>query len=414
MKTVAVIVQEGFAPFEFGLACEAFGLDRTDDGIPRVRLPDRHARARPGTQQPRVLASTSTPISPSRTRRTSSWSRPIPRATWGSVDPRVTDVIRRAVERDAWVLSVCSGAFVVAASGVLDGRRATTHWMYADTMAAMYPLIEVDPDVLYVQDGRIITSAGTAAGLDACLHLLRQELGAGADQPHRAAHGRAAAARRRSGAVHRQAAAPGGLALARAGDGLDGARTCATTSPSTSSRRRRTCRRARSPVASRPTSARRRPPGSRGSGSSMPSDCSSGPTWASTASPRRAASARRRCCGRTSRGCWARPRPRTAPPSAATSTRSPPRPCSSRRSRSRGPRGACLPPSARGGGECTGCSRFPSRALAVGRALAGARRRGDAGAGPERGGDHCLTKRALLNLSQHGSSLTAAETSGET
>ena len=61
---------------------------------------------------------------------------------------------------------------------MLDGRRATTHWMYADAMQRMYPSIEVDPDVLYVQDGRIITSAGTAAGLDACLHLLRQELGA--------------------------------------------------------------------------------------------------------------------------------------------------------------------------------------------------------------------------------------------
>jgi transcriptional regulator GlxA family with amidase domain len=76
------------------------------------------------------------------------------------------------------VLSVCSGSFVVAAAGVLDGRKATTHWMYAQKMAEMYPKVDVDPDVLYVQDGRIITSAGTAAGLDACLHLLRQELGA--------------------------------------------------------------------------------------------------------------------------------------------------------------------------------------------------------------------------------------------
>ncbi|MFX5521734.1 DJ-1/PfpI family protein, partial [Acinetobacter baumannii] len=72
----------------------------------------------------------------------------------------------------------CSGSFVLAAAGVLDGRRATTHWRYAQTMARMYPKIEVDPDVLYVQAGNILTSAGTAAGLDACLHLLRQELGA--------------------------------------------------------------------------------------------------------------------------------------------------------------------------------------------------------------------------------------------
>jgi transcriptional regulator GlxA family with amidase domain len=75
-------------------------------------------------------------------------------------------------------MSVCTGAFILAAAGVLDGRRATTHWMYARDLAAMYPLIDVDPDVLFVQDGRIITSAGTAAGIDACLHLLRIELGA--------------------------------------------------------------------------------------------------------------------------------------------------------------------------------------------------------------------------------------------
>jgi transcriptional regulator GlxA family with amidase domain len=79
------------------------------------------------------------------------------------VDERVSAVVRRAVERGAWVLTVCSGSFGGAA-GVLDGRRATTHWRYADTMAEMYPRIDVDPNVLYVQDGRIITSAGTAAG----------------------------------------------------------------------------------------------------------------------------------------------------------------------------------------------------------------------------------------------------------
>ena len=103
---------------------------------------------------------------------------PTPREWWGRTDPRVLDVVRHAADRGAWLLSVCSGSFILAAAGVLDGRRATTHWMYAATMAEMYPSIDVDPDVLYVQDGRIITSAGTAAGLDACLHLLRQELGA--------------------------------------------------------------------------------------------------------------------------------------------------------------------------------------------------------------------------------------------
>lgn len=177
MRSVAVVIQPGFAPFEFGLACEAFGLDRSDDGIPnfdfRIVAPDpgavpsnlgfsvnvEHGLEAAADVDILVLA-------------------PIPREQWGAVDPRVTAAVRAAHARGAWLLSVCSGSFVIAASGVLDGQRATTHWMYADTMSRMYPTIEVDPTVLYVQSGRVITSAGTAAGLDACLHLLRQELGA--------------------------------------------------------------------------------------------------------------------------------------------------------------------------------------------------------------------------------------------
>jgi AraC family transcriptional activator FtrA len=177
MKTVAVIVQQGFAPFEFGLACEAFGLDRSNDGIPnfdfRIVTPD------PGAIASNIGFTLNVGLDLAFADEADLVVvTPIPRSSWGNVDERVSAVVRRAVARGAWVLTVCSGAFAVAASGVLDGKRATTHWMYADTMAAMYPAIEVDPDVLYVQDGRIITSAGTAAGLDACLHLLRQELGA--------------------------------------------------------------------------------------------------------------------------------------------------------------------------------------------------------------------------------------------
>ncbi|WP_137844562.1 helix-turn-helix domain-containing protein [Microbacterium sp. 2FI] len=177
MKTVAVIVQHGFAPFEFGLACEAFGLDRSSDGIPNFDF--RIVTPEPGAISSNIGFSINVEHDLAFADEADLVVvTPIPRSSWGSADERVSAVVRRAVARDAWVLTVCSGAFAVAASGVLDGRRATTHWMYADTMAAMYPAIEVDPDVLYVQDGRIITSAGTAAGLDACLHLLRQELGA--------------------------------------------------------------------------------------------------------------------------------------------------------------------------------------------------------------------------------------------
>ncbi|MEZ3162178.1 helix-turn-helix domain-containing protein [Microbacterium sp. BWT-B31] len=177
MKTVACIVTDGFAPFEFGVACEAFGLDRSDDGIPSFDF--RIVTPEPGVVESKMGFSINV-------RSDLSFAyeadlvvvSPTPREYWGRIDERLLEVIRDAVARGAWVLSVCSGSFVLAAAGVLDGRKATTHWMYAQTMVAMYPQIEVDPDVLYVQDGRIITSAGTAAGIDACLHLLRQELGA--------------------------------------------------------------------------------------------------------------------------------------------------------------------------------------------------------------------------------------------
>ena len=84
----------------------------------------------------------------------------------------------RADERGAWIMSLCSGVFTLAKAGLLDGRRATAHWMNAEELARECPCIDVELDVLYVEDGNIITSAGTAAGIDACLHLVRKELGA--------------------------------------------------------------------------------------------------------------------------------------------------------------------------------------------------------------------------------------------
>lgn len=177
MKTVACVVLPGFAPFEFGVACEAFGLDRSDDGIPNFDF--RVVTPTPGVVPSKIGFSINVDADLSFAYEADLVViSPIPHEYWDDVDDRVLDLVRHAVARDAWVLSVCSGSFVLAAAGVLDGRRATTHWMYAEKMASLYPEIDVDPNVLYVQDGRIITSAGTAAGLDACLHLLRIELGA--------------------------------------------------------------------------------------------------------------------------------------------------------------------------------------------------------------------------------------------
>ena len=177
MKTVACVVLPGFAPFEFGVACEAFGLDRFDDGIPNFDF--RVVTPTPGVVPSKIGFSINVDADLSFAYEADLVViSPIPQEYWDDVDERVLDLVRHAVARDAWVLSVCSGSFVLAAAGVLDGRRATTHWMYAEKMASLYPEIDVDPNALYVQDGRIITSAGTAAGLDACLHLLRLELGA--------------------------------------------------------------------------------------------------------------------------------------------------------------------------------------------------------------------------------------------
>lgn len=174
MTTVACIIQEGFSPFEFGIACEVFGLDRTDDGVPpfdfRVLAPDvGSVRSRLGFSidvdggLDAVEAADVVVVSPNGLHY---------------ADPRVAEALRRAHERGAWVLSLCTAAFVLADAGLLDGRRATTHWKYAAELAERYPLVRVDPNVLFVQDGRIITSAGTASGIDAALHLLRQEIGA--------------------------------------------------------------------------------------------------------------------------------------------------------------------------------------------------------------------------------------------
>jgi transcriptional regulator GlxA family with amidase domain len=97
-----------------------------------------------------------------------------------AIDERFLDAIRAAEARGAWVLSVCSGAFTLAQAGILEGRGATTHWMYADRLARMYPGTRVDPDVLFVEDRKVVTSAGTAAGIDAALHIVRKEHGAAA------------------------------------------------------------------------------------------------------------------------------------------------------------------------------------------------------------------------------------------
>jgi transcriptional regulator GlxA family with amidase domain len=103
----------------------------------------------------------------------------VPAIPRGGLPPEpVIAALRAAYERGARLLSCCSGAFALGAAGLLDGRECTTHWMYTDELQRRFPLARVVPEVLYVDAGQVVTSAGTAAGLDACLHIWRQEYGA--------------------------------------------------------------------------------------------------------------------------------------------------------------------------------------------------------------------------------------------
>jgi AraC family transcriptional regulator, transcriptional activator FtrA len=95
---------------------------------------------------------------------------------WSDPDDEASDALKHALvsahDRGSRIVSLCTGAFVLGAAGLLDGRRATTHWMYAERLRRKYPNVRLDPDVLYVVDGTVMTSAGTATGIDLCLHLV--------------------------------------------------------------------------------------------------------------------------------------------------------------------------------------------------------------------------------------------------
>lgn len=106
---------------------------------------------------------------------------PVPqgRPSPDEVPTRLRRALRAAHARGARIVSICTGAFVLAAAGLLDGRRVTTHWMHAEELVRRYPGVRFEPDVLYVDDGGIFTSAGSAAGLDLCLHLVALDFGAG-------------------------------------------------------------------------------------------------------------------------------------------------------------------------------------------------------------------------------------------
>jgi transcriptional regulator GlxA family with amidase domain len=178
LKNVAVVVLDGFGPFEVGVLCEVFGTDRTDDGLPGYDF--AVVAGEPGPLRSAAGFSLDTGFGLERLESADLIAVPAAsdaRAEQADWPEPLLDALRRAADRGAWVLSVCTGAFVLGAAGLLDGRGCTTHWRHAGVLARMYPAAKVDPAVLYVEDGRVISSAGTAAGIDACLYLVRKEQG---------------------------------------------------------------------------------------------------------------------------------------------------------------------------------------------------------------------------------------------
>jgi transcriptional regulator GlxA family with amidase domain len=171
--TVAAIALHDVLAFELAMPCEVFGRARVP-GVSepyRVRVCGVSERVRAGAFDVSVpfglgqVAAADTVVLPG----IADIDAPIP--------GEIIEALRAAHARGARLASICSGAFVLAAAGLLDGLRATTHWLAARTLAARYPAVTVDPNVLFVDNGQVLTSAGAAAGIDLCLHMVRQDHG---------------------------------------------------------------------------------------------------------------------------------------------------------------------------------------------------------------------------------------------
>ncbi|EME97026.1 GlxA family transcriptional regulator [Streptomyces mobaraensis] len=177
-EIVAVLLFSGGPIFESSIPLSVFGIDRQDAGVPRYRLlvcagEDVPLRTTGGLEL-------TAPYGLEALSRAGTVVVPAWRSITQPPPPAALDALRRAHEEGARIVGLCTGAFVLAAAGLLDGRPATTHWMYAPTLAKRYPSVHVDPRELFVDDGDVLTSAGTAAGIDLCLHIVRTDHGADA------------------------------------------------------------------------------------------------------------------------------------------------------------------------------------------------------------------------------------------
>ncbi len=174
LKSVSALVLDGVAPFEFGVICEVFGIDRSADGVPNFDF--KVCGPEPGVPLRMSVGAHLVPDA-GLDALVGVDLVAIPAFVGTDYPEEALAAVRAAAEGGSTILTVCSGAFLAGAAGLLDGRKCTTHWMHADDLAARHPTAEIDRNVLFVDDGNLITSAGTAAGIDACLHLVRRELG---------------------------------------------------------------------------------------------------------------------------------------------------------------------------------------------------------------------------------------------
>src|SRR3954467_13711001 len=176
IEKVSALVLDRLAIFEFGVICEVFGIDRSADGVPNFDF--KVCGPEPGKAVRTSVGATLTPDHGLDDLAGADLvAIPAISSQYGGYLPEALEAVRKAADSGSIILTVCSGAFVAGAAGLLDGRPCTTHWMHAGDLARMYPTAKVDRNVLFVDDGNLITSAGTTPGIDGCLHQGRRELG---------------------------------------------------------------------------------------------------------------------------------------------------------------------------------------------------------------------------------------------
>ena len=173
MSVVALAVTDGIPLFELAVPTAVFGVDRPDLVDPWYEL---IVCSTPGARVGGFFRA-DTPYGLDELTRADTVIVPACHDVIDAPPGELVEAVQAAHAAGARIASICTGAFVLAEAGLLDGRRATTHWMHAEKLARHYPRVEVDPGVLYIDEGDILTSAGKAAGLDLCLHMVRTDHG---------------------------------------------------------------------------------------------------------------------------------------------------------------------------------------------------------------------------------------------